>query len=248
MRAENIGLVGVAEELRELLAMSKSAREFCHRFLLSCLTSSKGCTVNELFSVQSFIIARIVRSQEALELLLKEGFSIEAAVVALSQFELCLDVLYIDGNVQRATKWIGHDSKRYQPWKVTDKINEVYRLDRKRKDAQYKIFEMLSSVKHGNPTASGFGFPIRTEGRKVSVITGEIDDPFALSYKLTICGFCTCQLLEALEGVKRAFSKFINIDNGLCKELAHLLQESKRKMAQIMHHIDMVEDVLKNTA
>jgi len=232
----------MSEELSELLQMSRTAREFCQRFLLSCLSDSKRYTVNELFSVPLILITRIIRSQEAIEFLLEKDYSAEAAVIALTQFELRLDILYIDTNVRRATQWIKHKSKVYHPWKVNDKIDKVYGLDPKRRDAQHESFQMLSAVKHGNPLSGEFGFPVRMKGNKISGTTGQINDSLTLRYKVTICGFCVYQLLEALEGVSRTFSKFININNDLSQELAHLLQQSKEKMAQSMLRVGAISN------
>lgn len=230
----------MSEELSELLEMSRTAREFCQRFILSCFSHSQGRTVNELFWVPLILITRIVRGQEAIELLLEKGYSAEAAVIALTQFELRLDILYVGVEVGRATQWVEHESKRQHPWKVKDKIDDVYGLDPETKEAQLETFQMLSSVKHGNPLAGGFEFPVRIKGKKISGTTGEIDDSLALGYKVTMCGFCTYQLLEALEGASRAFSKFINIDDDLCEELAHFLRESKRKMARAMRRVGVI--------
>lgn len=232
----------MSEELNELIEMSKTARKFCNRFLLTCLSGSKGRTVNELFWVPLILISRILRTQEAIELLLKEGYLAEGAIIALTQFELRLDIFYIDVNIRRATQWVEHESEKHHPWKVKDKIEEIYDINPKKKDAQQRIFQMLSAVKHGNPVAGGFGFSVRSDGKILSGTTGEVNDSLALSYKIAVCGFCIYQLLESLEGVSRAFSKFIKINGNLQEELIHLLQKSKRKMVKIMHHIGVIDN------
>lgn len=233
------------DELGISLKTSRMISDFCQHFLKVCLDKAKGVRVNELLFVSSIILARIMRSQDAIDLLLKDGFLPEAATITLVQFELRLDILYIDNHVGRATQWFEHKSKRRQPWNVTDKINEIYNSNTKRKDGQHEAFRLLSAIKHGNPLAGELGFPMRWKKNGVTVTTGDIDDVTSHAQALEISVFSTNQLLEAFKGSIVQFSKFIDVDEGLIGKLDQLLIGSKEEAAK-MHERLLVEQEEKS--
>src|SRR5437660_3999307 len=176
--------------IQDLLKFSQNARNFCAEFMETYIRLAKGQPVNELFVVTCLILSRAIRHHDAIGLLLHNGFTAEASVIGLTQFELCLDVLYIRDNVARASEWMKHTSDRLAPWKVKDKINDIWAKNPKMRDAKHRYFELLSSVKHGNPRAGMFGFPARMASDRFTITNDQLDDVFATSFAIAVGGVC----------------------------------------------------------
>jgi hypothetical protein len=204
------------EELENFLDLSKKAREFSQEFLCSIANKLKGSIINELFWVIYTIISRIMRSQEAIELLIKNFFFPEAAIITLTQFELCLDISYIGNDVTKATQWVEHQSDKFHVWKVKEKI-----IGSEINDKNYKleIFKALSAITHGNPLAGGLGFSWRKDGKEIKISDGEIYDEFYHAYGLMLCCFSSHQMLNGLEDAKKAFSIFSPIEDDISNKL-----------------------------
>jgi hypothetical protein len=218
------GVLALHEEIENFLNISKKAREFSQEFIRSIVNKLIGSNINELFWVTCIIISRIMRSQDAIELLIKNFFFPEAAIIALTQFELCLDISYIGNDVTRATQWVAHQSDKFHIWKVKDKI-----IDSEINDKNYKleIFKALSAIKHGNPLAGGLGFSWRKDGKNIKISNGEIYDEFYHAYGIMLCCLSSYQMLNSLEDAKKAFSIFSPIEDDISDKLSFLLQETK---------------------
>ena len=218
----------MTEQLNELLEISQIARKRCNDQLCSISNNFNGSTVNKIYEVQLTILSRIMSSQAAIEILLEHGLHAEAAIIALSQFELRLDILYIGDKVERATKWLVHNSKTRQPWGVKRKIEEVYVHDPTMKESQHDGFRVLSQVKHGNPVAGSFGFNVRKDDQRITIAIGRIDDTQSRIYSLLICGLSIFQFLEAVEGC----TILTSIDNNLHEELSQLKLRAAEALAR----------------
>jgi len=234
----SLGRMIMGEALEDVLKLSREARNFCVDVLGTVGQLVVGRAVNELFFVPVIILSRMLRQHDAIEVLLPQGFVPEAAILVLTQFELCLDVLYLDNNVHRATEWMDHESMRHAPWKVKDKIEEVYSSDPPIRDAKQKYFEVLSAIKHGNPLAGGFGFGIRRDGNQFSVTDGEIDDHFSQTHAVVIAGADAYQLIEGLRGACRAFSRFVTLDTALSPRIEELLKRCRQEIGRAVHKIE----------
>ena len=201
---------------------------------------AKGQAVNELFFVPALILSRAIRHHDAIELLLRNGFTGEASLIGLTQFELCLDVLYIRDTVMRATEWMKHTSDRFAPWKVKDKIDDIWANDREMRESKHAYFELLSSVKHGNPRAGLFGFPARVADKSFTITNDQLDDVFSRSHGVAVVGVCIYQLVESLQGASRAFGCFVRLDPDLDAERKLLLQECRREIGKALHSVGLV--------
>ena len=221
----------------ELLKFAQNARNFCAEFLEAHICLATGQRINQLFVVPFLILSRAIRHHDAITLLLRNGFTAEASLIGLTQFELCLDVLYIGDSVDRASKWMKHTSDRFAPWPVTDKINDIWATDRKKREGKQRYFELLSSVKHGNPRAGPSGFPARMAGNRFTITNDQLDDVFSRRHAIIVTGVCSYQLVECLEGASRAFGCFVRVDPSLDTKRARLLRECRREMRRAMHAV-----------
>lgn len=225
----------------ELLDFAQKARNFCAEFLETHIRLAKGQPVNQLFFVPLLILSRAIRHHDAIGLLLRSGFTAEASVIGLTQFELCLDVLYIGDTVARGSKWLKHASDQKAPWTVKEKINDIWAKDPKIREAKQRYFELLSSVKHGNPRAGAFGFPARMAGDRFTISNDQIDDVFSRSHAIVVAGVCSYQLVESLEGASRAFGRFVRVDTDLDTKRVALLRECRREIGRAMHAVGVIK-------
>ena len=69
-------------------------------------------TINEIIFVPISILSRILRTHDAIALLLKNEHYSEAAVLVLTQFELRFDLLYVSSDIRYATDWVAHEILR----------------------------------------------------------------------------------------------------------------------------------------
>jgi hypothetical protein len=222
-----------------ILKIVRTTRDFAGEFLSSHIRLSVGRSVNELFFVPSMIVSRLIRHHDAIELLIRNGFTSEAGIIGLTEFELCLDVLYIGDNVTRATEWMDHRSTRLSPWKVKEKIEDIWASDPEIKKAKHMYFEVLSSVKHGNPTAGTLAFQIRQQGSTLTIATGQIEDTFSITHAVVIGGVCSYQLIESLGGLSRAFARFVRIDENLDARRQILLEQCRIEVGRAMHDLGL---------
>ncbi|HBH03032.1 MAG TPA: hypothetical protein DDZ42_14120 [Candidatus Rokubacteria bacterium] len=228
------------DELERIVRTAQVGREFVAGFVATYARLVVGRDVNELFLVPIILVDRAIRQHDAIRLLVQHGFTPEASVIGLTQFELCLDVLYVSGDLSRASEWMRHDSTRSAPWKVADKINDIWREDPKTRDAKRAYFEVLSAIKHGNPTAGPFGFPARATGNRLSVTSGEIEDDWSRTHAILIVASSTYHLVECLAGAAAAFGHFVPIDPGLEAKRGRLLAEWRNEAGKVAERIGVV--------
>ena len=83
----------------------------------------------------------------------------DAAILLLSLHELRLDLQYIAGDPRRADIWLDHTEAHKKPWRVAKQIAEIC-TQKGEFDAERSIYRQYSMVKHCNPVAQTFSFPI----------------------------------------------------------------------------------------
>lgn len=171
--------------------------------------------INEIIIVPLLISARIFRTYDAITLLLENGYVSEAAVLALTQFELRLDLAYTAHDVAHATEWLGHESLGWSvAQKMDKKINSLFSNpdDRVRLS---DIFKYLSGIKHGNPTYSALGFPARQDGPGLEISTGEIADEFSGEFSRQIASYSTYQLAWSSQVLNVCTGQYAVVDESL---------------------------------
>ena len=177
--------------------------------------ASEQKTINEIIIVPLLIIARIFRTYDAIQLLLEHGHVSEAAVLALTQFELRLDLAYTAHDVAHATRWLDHENIGWSvAQKMEKKINCLF-TDQDDRARLNDIFKYLSGIKHGNPTYSALGFPARGNGPGLEISTGEIADEFSEEFSRQIASYSTYQLAWSSQVLNVCTGQYAVVDTGL---------------------------------
>ena len=219
-------------------ALAKEVREAAHETVTAIMEYfvREQTKINEIIIVPYTIMARIVRTNDAIQLLLKEGHPSEAAVLVLTEFELRLDLAYVAHDVKHAAAWLDHENTKWSLITVGDKINTLF-SDEAERAKLGKIFRFLSGIKHGNPVFSELGFPARIEGRTVQVSTGEISDDFSKDFTAMISAYSTYQLAWSSQVIAVYTGKYAKIDIALRRKV--------RDLARKLHPVEqMLSDFL----
>jgi hypothetical protein len=149
-------------------------------------------TVNEIIFVPIAIMSRIMRTHDAITLLLKNEHYSEAAVLLLTQFELRFDLLYVSSDIKNATAWVAHENPKALNTGMKAKLEKLF------KPAEvarlYETFGYLSGIKHGNPLYSELAFPGRSRAGRFLLSTGPIDDRFAKTFSDVLFAYSTYQV------------------------------------------------------
>lgn len=176
---------------------------------------SEEKAINEIVIVPLLVSARIVRTYDAIQLLLKNGHASEAAVLALTQFELRLDLAYTAHDVTHATEWLDHENIGWSvAQKMEKKINSLF-TDQDDRARLSDIFKYLSGIKHGNPTYSALGFPARGNGLGLEISTGEISDAFSEEFSCQIASYSTYQLAWSAQVLNVCTGQYAVVDRDL---------------------------------
>jgi len=104
------------------------------------------------------ILKRLVESTKAAQLLIAHQFDRDASILLTNQIELRLDLQYIAQDPTRAKIWLNHANSYSKPWKVRHQFEKLFEKEELR--AEKEVYMRFSMVKHGNPVAETFGFPI----------------------------------------------------------------------------------------
>lgn len=193
-------------------ALAKEVHEATLRLMLgvSAYFSSGGRTTNEIVFVPMAIVARMVRVHEATLALLKEGYLQEAAVLALTAFELRIDLLDTASEIKRATAWVEHSNPAQKPGNVKPTLDRL--VGKVQADRMYEVFRVLSGIKHGNPLYSDLAFPISKRGNLLMVTTGPIDNVSTRAFSRAIFSYSTYQLAWAAQVVNILVAKYAIVD------------------------------------
>ena len=146
----------------------------------------------------------MMRNHTATIRLVDSGYPSEAAILCLTQFELLLDLWYMEGHTSRATKWLEHSSDKEHVWKVGNKINGYFRDNSSGKQASHALHRLLCTIKHENPSAGKLGFDLKRVGNSVHIGGWEDDDSkldisrFVLDLSSYVLALCTVAAMRAL--------------------------------------------------
>jgi Family of unknown function (DUF5677) len=169
-------------------------------------------TVNEIIIVPLLISARILRTYDAIQFLLENGYVSEATILTLTQFELRLDLAYTAHNVANASEWLDHEKLHVSIGrKMEEKINSLF-ADKDDRTRLGEIFKYLSGVKHGNPIYSSHGFPARGNGPELLISTGEIADEFSGEFSRQVAAYAIYQLAWSSQVINVCTGKYARID------------------------------------
>ena len=105
------------------------------------------------------ILKRLVESTKAGEVLISHEFDRDAAVLVTNQMELRLDLQYISKDYGQADTWLSHCKSNQKPWRVRFLLERIFDNE-KEFESEKEMYMRFSMVKHGNPVAETFGFPL----------------------------------------------------------------------------------------
>jgi hypothetical protein len=169
-----------------------------------------GKTINEIIFVPLAIMSRIIRTHDAIGLLLKNEHYQEAAVLALTQFELRFDLLYVASDIKRAAQWVEHENPKALTQSMKSKLKALF--PSATADRLYETFGYLSGIKHGNPLYSELGFPGRESRGRFAFSTGPINDRFAKAFSKALFAYATYQLVWAAQVVNKLVAQYAVVE------------------------------------
>lgn len=181
----------------------------------------EGATINEIIIVPITLLGRIIRTHDAIQLLLKEEHPSEAAVLALTQFELRLDLAYTADDVKRAAAWLEHEKLERSLLSVKKKIETLFKDEAERENLS-EIFKYLSGIKHGNPVYSELGFPGRVSGGKIRISTGPIGDDFEKQFSEAVYKYALYQLAWSSQVMNVCTAKYAKVDKAVRQNVRDL--------------------------
>lgn len=109
--------------------------------------------------VAIIILKRIIESTKAGAILISHDFDRDAAVLLTNQMELRLDMQYISHDQVHAKTWLNHTNSYQKPWKVRTLLERLFK-NKNEFEAEKDMYKRFSMVKHGNPVAETFSFPL----------------------------------------------------------------------------------------
>jgi hypothetical protein len=157
------------------------------------------------------ILARAVENSVSCQLLASKGRSRDLAILLLSLYERCLDIQFIALRTGREEVWLAHVKENTKPWKVHQQIEELF-SDRDERDAEFYVYRHYSMVKHCNPSASTFAFPIAVRGHVQSgtsqperalFLKNARADGDLIGLHLFVLGACLCKISKAAINILR---------------------------------------------
>jgi hypothetical protein len=105
------------------------------------------------------VLKRLIESTKAGILLISHDFARDAAILVTNMMELRLDIQYIARDHINAQVWLKHSEASTKPWKVGMLLKELFK-EKNEFEAEKKVYMQFSMVKHGNPVAETFAFPL----------------------------------------------------------------------------------------
>ena len=171
----------------------------------------KGESVaNEIIFVPISIVSRILKTHDAITLLLKNGHYSEAAILVLTQFELRFDLLFVSSDIKYATAWVEHENPKALNMGMKAKLQKLLKRDAVR---LYETFGYLSGIKHGNPLYSELAFPGRSRAGRFMISTGPIEDRFARTFSEALHAYSIYQVAWSAQVLSKLISKYAVMDH-----------------------------------
>jgi len=124
----------------------------------------------QLLIVVPSILMRAVECALSAELLGSRGRARDVGILLLTLIELRLDLQYMALDLSRVTVWRSHVAGDRKPWSVRKQIRAIFQSQEEQR-SEIKIYEQLSTIKHGNPAAgqSAFALSPCAEGLLASI-------------------------------------------------------------------------------
>jgi hypothetical protein len=117
------------------------------------------------------ILKRLIESTKAGTLLISHDFYRDAAVLITNMIELRLDMQYISQDHRKAQVWLKHSDTSKKPWKVRMLFEGLFKNSEL--EAERNVYMKFSMVKHGNPVAETFAFPLAVKNDYLTISSQE---------------------------------------------------------------------------
>lgn len=192
--------------------------------------------------VAIIILKRLIESTKAGELLITHQFDRDASILLTNQIELRLDLQYISQDYTRAKTWLNHAKSHTKPWKVRNIFEKLFKDEELK--AEKDLYMRFSMVKHGNPVAETFGFPLAIKDGYLHASTQEdiLQGKFSLyifaffselfrAYKAATFDFKRCGFVVTEQENKADFINMAmnDLNRKSISEQVHLLQKISPK-------------------
>jgi hypothetical protein len=181
--------------------------------------------ISEIIFVPAAIFARIIGTHDSIGSLLHDEHVVDAAVIALAQFELRFQLAWTAHDIKNATAWVAHSNVRNAPKGVGSTINALYRKPSNERERLHNIFSHLSGVKHANPVMSELVFGGRSSGAGLVLSTGNIEDKFSERFSRLLREFSIYQLAWSSHVVSLYVAKYTDVERDLKERLRQIAME-----------------------
>jgi hypothetical protein len=201
----------------DFLELTRVNRNEIFSSLAELLLPLVGARIDESFWVPTALFTKVGRCEEAIRLLVDNGLASEAASVAITQFELRLDLMYLELDQNRSTTWADHEDPKREPWGAIQKINSLY-PEGEQRDAQFSVYRRLCQAKHSNPVGLDLAIPIRGKGRSRDWIISPKDEVGDINGRQILI-VSALSLIESAASFGRHLARFITVPNALFEAL-----------------------------
>jgi hypothetical protein len=158
----------------------------------------KDKIINEHILAPMILMARIIRTHDAIGSLCDEMFYTEAATLLLTQFDLRLDLWFVCYKPENATLWMGHDDKKWPVSSTKGKIDTLVKPGEEH-DRLAEIYTYLSGIKHANPVYGMLGFPVEVDGGNLVLSTGNVGSGFTVEFGDIVRAYSLYQLASSAQ-------------------------------------------------
>jgi len=180
--------------LETLVETSRKLHDVIVRIVLDCSKELPKERFTTSLMAISMIWSRICRTHLAAIVLVENHLPGEAVILETTEFELFLDLLYLGQDLDnRAKDWLEHSRTEATPWNVGHKIATVFPTNQ---SAAKGTYELLCSIKRGNPAAGSLGFYIPHDQKDLHP---KAMDCFAVGCSTYIMLQATLALIDSLE-------------------------------------------------
>jgi hypothetical protein len=137
------------------------------------------------------IANRVSECSLSTEILCSKNRARDAAILLLSVIELRLDIQYIAIDLSRSDIWIDHARENKKPWRVRTQLEEIH-PEPKEREAEISLYRQYSMVKHANPVAKEFAFPLSAARHELTIDTNQ-ENSHWIRVHLFGLGSCLCR-------------------------------------------------------
>lgn len=192
------------------------------------------------------ILQRIQEGVLSVELLCMKNRVRDAAIIILTLHELTLDLKYISQDVSRAEIWMDHAAEHKKPWPVASQIRAVCSTQNEQ-DAEQELYRMYSMVKHGNPVADNFSFPIAAKRDMLKLDAARANSPMVWSHIYALCGHLHAAALAAAKIWSTAGLHVTDFVDKINTKMGELNKHNEEHIKSILIQYELQQHAARNS-